>query len=108
MAKKDASLEALFLESEASTNSKKDKAISPTLKGDKKNGRGRPKKIHGARQQFPLYLPEEVYFECLDWVNLRKRSDRQFSMNDLMIEALDVWLKKNGRPSVDELIEKGK
>jgi len=112
MSKKSASLDALFEESEAPVITEEIlpiKEIERTILQDKnKKGRGRPKKVEGKRQQYPLYLPEAVYFECLDWVGLQKRSNRQYSMNDLMLEALDIWLSDKGRPSVKELIEKNK
>ena len=91
--KKNASLDALFEESNASIS-------KTTVKTPK--GKGRPIK-HGSRQQFPLYIPDEVYFYLLDNVNLRKRSNRSFSMNDLFLEAIDVWLKKNGSPSIKDI-----
>ncbi len=111
MTKKNASLEALFSESESPAIAEEKpsvKSINQSMHDKNKKSRGRPKKIEGKRQQYPLYLPEAVYFECLDWVGLQKRSDRQYSMNDLMLEALDVWLTKKGRPSIKELIEKNK
>ena len=73
-----------------------------------KRGKGRPKKTEGNRQQLPTYLPEPLYFEMLDYVNLKKRSDRQYSLNDLVLEGLDLWLNSIGKPSIEELIKENK
>ncbi len=112
MSKKDASLDALLKETEAAV------LISPEEEGietsdsnlrrttETKRGRGRPKKIIGNRQQLPVYMPDAVYFELLDWVSLQKRSDRQFSMNDVFMESMELWLAAKGRPSIQELIDK--
>ena len=79
----------------------------PTVKPVKR-GKGRPKKTEGNRQQLPTYLPEPLYFEMLDYVNLKKRSDRQYSLNDLVLEGLDLWLTSIGKPSIEELIKENK
>jgi hypothetical protein len=42
------------------------------------------------------------------YVNLKKRSDRQYSLNDLVLEGLDLWLSSIGKPSIEELIKENK
>jgi len=107
--KKDASLDSLI--SAATAQQKEtielEEAVETTasLKAPQKKGKGRPKKMAANRHQLPVYLPEPLYFEMLDYVNLRKRSNRQFSLNDLVLESMDMWLQSLGKPSIDELIE---
>jgi hypothetical protein len=107
MTKKSASLDSLVnaataQQEEPQQPEKSPKAIPQT---PEKRGKGRPKKVAGNRQQLPVYLPESLYFEMLDYVNLKKRSDRQFSLNDLVLESMDLWLKSLGKPSIQELID---
>lgn len=107
--KKDASLDSLL--SAATAQQAEPIQIEEIIETPKpqsvkeKRGKGRPKKSTANRQQLPVYLPEPLYFEMLDYVNLRKRSNRQFSLNDLVLESMDMWLQSLGKPSIDELIE---
>ena len=101
--KKNASMDALLhAAEETKTEQPEENAVIEPVK----RGKGRPKKAEGNRQQLPTYLPEPLYFEMLDYVNLKKRSDRQYSLNDLVLEGLDLWLASIGKPSIEELIKK--
>lgn len=107
--KKNASMDALLnaaAEPEKET-AQNEPVIEPVIEPVKR-GKGRPKKAEGNRQQLPTYLPEPLYFEMLDYVNLKKRSDRQYSLNDLVLEGLDLWLASIGKPSISELIKENK
>ena len=110
--KKNASLDSLLSAATAQqTDSTEIEDVieeSTPQKTPEKKGKGRPKKSTANRQQLPVYLPEPLYFEMLDYVNLKKRSNRQFSLNDLMLESMDMWLKSLGKPSIAELIESEK
>lgn len=103
--KKNASMDALL--NAAAEPEKKTAQNEPVIEPVKR-GKGRPKKAEGNRQQLPTYLPEPLYFEMLDYVNLKKRSDRQYSLNDLVLEGLDLWLASIGKPSISELIKENK
>ena len=113
-AKKDASFDALLnaatkenIDLPVNLNVETKATLEPAL-NEEKRGKGRPKKIKSKRQQLPTYLPEPLYFEMLDYVNLKKRSDRQYSLNDLVLEGLDMWLASLGKPTIQELINKSK
>ena len=103
--KKNASMDALL---NAAAEPEKETAQNEPVIEPVKRGKGRPKKAEGNRQQLPTYLPEPIYFEMLDYVNLKKRSDRQYSLNDLVLEGLDLWLASIGKPSISELIKENK
>ena len=105
---KNASLDALAEESASPI--KLEEEISPRviINSGSQKAKGRPKKLDGVRHQLPTYIPEALYFELLDWVNLQKRSNKSFSLNDIIIEAMELWLKSHGRPSIQELIDKSK
>ncbi len=103
--KKNASLDALADESRSPVNFKEETSLQDTVSLDTQKNRGRPKKLQCKRHQLPVYIPEALYFELLDWVNLQKRSNKSFSLNDIVVDALDLWLKSHGRPSIKELIE---
>lgn len=103
--KKSASMDALL---NAAVEPKTEMVNDETTVKPVKRGKGRPKKTEGNRQQLPTYLPEPLYFEMLDYVNLKKRSDRQYSLNDLVLEGLDLWLASIGKPSIEELIKENK
>lgn len=103
MSKKSASLDALFEES-SSNEQELEIDNKKEIKNNSPKSKGRPPKS-GARQQFPFYIPDDLYFYLLDNVNLRKRSNRSFSMNDLLLEAVDAWLKKNGSPSIANIVK---
>lgn len=103
--KKNASMDALL---NAAVEPEKETAQNEMVIEPAKRGKGRPKKTEGNRQQLPTYLPEPLYFEMLDYVNLKKRSDRQYSLNDLVLEGLDLWLASIGKPSIKELIKENK
>ena len=103
--KKNASMDALL---NAAADPGKETAQNEPVIGPVKRGKGRPKKAEGNRQQLPTYLPEPLYFEMLDYVNQKKRSDRQYSLNDLVLEGLDLWLASIGKPSISELIKENK
>ena len=105
--KKNASMDALLHAAEETKIEAGQPEKSPTIEPVKR-GKGRPKKAEGNRQQLPTYLPEPLYFEMLDYVNLKKRSDRQYSLNDLVLEGLDLWLSSIGKPSIEELIKENK
>lgn len=103
--KKNASMDALL---NAAAEPEKETTQNEPVIEPVKRGKGRPKKAEGNRQQLPTYLPEPLYFEMLDYVNLKKRSDRQYSLNDLVLEGLDLWLASIGKPSIAELIKENK
>ncbi len=110
-AKKSASFDALVnaaTKEKEETKAKKNESTQTNKSLPKKEiakKLGRPRKIEGERIQLPSYLPKPLYFEMLDYVNLKKRSDRQFSLNDVLLESLDLWLKSIGKPSIKELID---
>jgi len=106
--KKDASLDALFNESKTPAIIEKNEAkpTKKTVNNKKAQSRGRPAKVIGERQQVLCSLPDPVYFKMLDWVNLQKRSERGYSMNQLINEALDLWLTDKAIPSIKELTNK--
>jgi len=103
---KNASLDALAEESGSPVNLKEEALVQETVSTASQTNRGRPKKLQGKRHQMPVYIPEPLYFEFLDWVNLQKRSNKSFSINDIFIEAMDLWLASHGKPSIKELVEK--
>ena len=105
--KKDASLNALFDESEAPAIEEKPQVVkAKSLPAKKVQKKGRPVEYTVKRQQIPVTIPEPLYFELLDWVNLRKRDSKRFSMNEIMLEALELWLRSNGKPSIQEIANK--
>ncbi|TXK95266.1 hypothetical protein BMR10_10870 [Methylococcaceae bacterium CS4] len=107
--KKNASMDALLHAAAAEeTKTETEQPEESTVIEPVKRRKGRPKKAEGNRQQLPTYLPEPLYFEMLDYVNLKKRSDRQYSLNDLVLEGLDLWLASIGKPSIEELIKENK
>ena len=107
--KKSSALESLFDEAEnfdeQTSNDIPEKVEEVEIIPKK---RGRPVTKQQGRQQIPIYIPDPVYYHLLDCVMLGKRSNRSYSMNELMLEAIEELLKKQGAGTIQDIIENAK